>query len=393
MKFGLSLNIHDTTKSRPYGQLLDELREMAIFAEEAGFDSLWLPEHHFSIWGREMVPNPVLMAADLAARTRTIRIGLGAAIITFWHPLRLAEDLALLDQLTAGRLEIGFGRGNYGLEATNLNPAANPNDQEANFRVFEESVAVVKKALGQKLFAHKGDLYQFPAPGFSADRAHSVDDPEYVDAATGELVKLTIIPGPQQQPRPPLWQVVSESPRSMRFAAESDMGIIMWRPSIATLKERLHFYQDAYEEFHGVRIPFGAKTGIVRDTFVAESEAEARRQGEEALMGSLNFANWRGPRVYLDPGETLPADQEAALRKHLPYEFVRDRSLFFGSPDQVVERIQEFYEETRMESISFKCSWPGLSHEAAMRNLRLLGSEVLPRLRAWHADRFAAAVA
>lgn len=389
MKLGYSENIYDTTGSRPYGELLEELRETALACEAAGMDSFWLPEHHFSVWGREMVPNPLMVAADIAARTQRIRIGLSAAIITFWHPLRLAEDLAMLDQLSNGRLEIGFGRGNYGLEAMNLNPAADPNDQDANFRVFEESVAVVKKALGQRLFSHKGHYFQFPAPGFSADRAHTVDDPDYVDPDTGELVKLTIIPGPKQKPMPPMWQVVSESPRSMRYAAEHDMGIIMWRPTVATLKDRLRIYQEAYEEFHGIKIPFGAKTAIVRDTFVAESEAEARKLAEEPLMGSLNFANWRGPRVYLDPGEELPAEQEAALRKHIPYEFVRDRSLFFGSPDQVFEKVKEFYEETRMDTISFKCSWPGLAHETAMRSLNLLNEEVLPRLRDWHAKRFA----
>jgi alkanesulfonate monooxygenase SsuD/methylene tetrahydromethanopterin reductase-like flavin-dependent oxidoreductase (luciferase family) len=388
MKFGISQNIHDTTKSRPYDALLDELREVAVYCDDNGFESFWLPEHHFSIWGREMVPNPLMVAADVAARTRKIRVGLSAAIITFWHPIRLAEDLALLDQLSNGRLEIGFGRGNYGLEATNLNPAADPNDQDANFKVFEESVAVVKAALRDRIFSHKGDIFQFPAPGFKADRAHSVDDPAYVDPETGELAKLSIIPGPKQTPMPPMWQVVSESPRSMRYAAQNDMGIIMWRPSAATLKDRLGIYQKAYREFHGVDIPFGAKTAIVRDTFVAESEAEARRIAEGPLMGSLNFANWRGPRIYLDPGEEISPAAEAALRKELTYEFVRDRALFFGSPDEVVERIKAFYEATRMEQIIFKCSWPGLEHEHSMRSLKLLTEEVLPRVRAWHAERF-----
>ncbi|WP_137387619.1 LLM class flavin-dependent oxidoreductase [Rhodoligotrophos defluvii] len=391
MKFGISQNIHDITKSRPYDELLDELREVAVFAEEAGFDTFWLPEHHFSIWGREMVPNPLMVAADIAARTKRIRIGLSAAIITLWHPIRLAEDLAMLDQLSGGRLEIGFGRGNYGLETTNLNPIADPNNQEQNFKVFEEGVDVVVTALGNKLFSYKGEIYQFPTPGFKADRAHSVDDPAYTDPVTGELAKLTLIPGPKQKPMPPLWQVVSESPRSIRYAAKQNMGIIMWRPSVATLKYRLGLYKEAYREYHGVDLPLGAKTAIVRDTYVAESEAEARKIAQAPLMSSLNFANWRGPAIYLDPGETLDSATEAALRKEITYDFVRDRALFFGSPDMVIGRIQELYEQTQMEHITFKCGWPGLPHEAEMRNLRLLASEVLPRVRRWHAERFAQA--
>jgi alkanesulfonate monooxygenase SsuD/methylene tetrahydromethanopterin reductase-like flavin-dependent oxidoreductase (luciferase family) len=391
MKFGISQNIHDITKSKPYDKLLDELREVATFADENGFDTFWLPEHHFSIWGREMIPNPLMVAADIAARTKRIRIGLSAAIATLWHPLRLAEDLAMLDQMSGGRIEIGFGRGNYGLETTNLNPIADPNNQEQNFKVFEESVSVVLAALTNKLFSYKGEIYQFPAPGFKADRAHSVDDPAYKDPVTGELVKLTLIPGPKQKPTPPLWQVVSESPRSMRYAAKQDMGVIMWRPSIKTLKHRLAIYRDAYREYHGVDLPFGAKTGIVRDTYVAESEKDARRIAGESLMGSLNFANWRGPGIYLDPDEKLDAATEAALRKEITYDFVRDRALFLGSPDDVAARIQEFYEETRMEHITFKCSWPGLAHVDQMRGLKLLATEVLPRVRHWHAKRFASA--
>jgi alkanesulfonate monooxygenase SsuD/methylene tetrahydromethanopterin reductase-like flavin-dependent oxidoreductase (luciferase family) len=332
-----------------------------------------------------------MVAADIAARTKRIRIGLSAAIATLWHPLRLAEDLAMLDQMSGGRIEIGFGRGNYGLETTNLNPIADPNNQEQNFKVFEESVNVVLAALTNKLFSYKGEIYQFPAPGFKADRAHSVDDPAYKDPVTGELVKLTLIPGPKQKPTPPLWQVVSESPRSMRYAAKQDMGVIMWRPSIKTLKHRLTIYKDAYREYHGVDLPFGAKTGIVRDTYVAESEKDARRIAGESLMGSLNFANWRGPGIYLDPDEKLDAATEAALRKEITYDFVRDRALFLGSPDDVAARIQEFYEETRMEHITFKCSWPGLAHADQMRGLKLLATEVLPRVRHWHAKRFASA--
>lgn len=388
MKFGISQNIHDPSKTVPYDSMIDGVREVAAHAEAHDYENVWLPEHHFSIWGREMIANPLMMAADLAARTERVRIGLSAAIVAFWHPIRLAEDIAMLDQLSRGRLDVGFGRGNYGLEATNLNPAADPNDQEANFRVFEDGVAVVREALANRIFSYKGDVYQFPAPGFSADRAHTVDDPDYVDPETGELVKLSIIPGPYQSPLPPMWQVVSESPRSMRYAARNDMGVIMWRPSVATLRHRLGIYREAYEEAHGKSIPFGAKTAIVRDTFVAENEAEARRIAEGPLMESLNFANWRGPGIYLDPGEELDETTDAALRREITYEFARDRSLFIGSVDEVVEQIKAFYEQTEMEQIIFKCTWPGLAHEHQMRCLTLLSEEVLPRLRAWHEERY-----
>jgi alkanesulfonate monooxygenase SsuD/methylene tetrahydromethanopterin reductase-like flavin-dependent oxidoreductase (luciferase family) len=387
MKYGYFDNIHDATRKRDYSDMVAEMRELAAFCDEAEFETFWLPEHHFSVWGREMLGNPILMGADLAARTTRIRIGLSAVIITLWHPLRAAEDLSLLDHLTGGRLEIAVGRGNYGLETSNLNPAADPNNPAGNLKVFLESLAVIKKAMSEDKFSHNGELFQFPAPGFSADKAHSVNDPDYVDPATGELAKLSIFPRPKQKPMPPMWQVISEAIDAIRFAASDDMGVIMWRPSVKELQHRLQVYKEAYEAARGQTIPLGARTAIVRDTFVAESEREARRLIEEPMMSAFNFANWRGPRIFLDPGETLDPETEAALKKKLTYDFVRPRALLIGSPDEVVEQLVELHLETKVEQVIFKSSWPGVDHADTMRSMKLLVEDVLPKVRARVAER------
>lgn len=380
MRFGLFHNLHDLSRQRDYGALLDELRDLATICDETDFDVFWMPEHHFSVWGRELLPNPLMTAVDLAARTRRVRIGLAAAIVTFWHPLRAAEDIALLDQLTGGRIEVGFGRGNYGLEASNLNPEANPNDQVKSKIVFDEAVSVIKAALTQERFSFKGEVYQFPAPGFRADRAHTVDDPAYTDPNTGELIKLSIYPRARQNPLP-LWEVVN-SLDSIRHAARQDLGIIMWRPPVAALRERLRVYRDTLREATGKDLPPGARTAIMRDTFVADTEAEAVRIAGGPMMDSLNFSNWRGPSVYLNPGETLPPTDESSLKKHLTYEFVRDRSTYFGPPMQIVQQILHLHRETGIDSVVFKTSWPGLPHAAARESVRRLGTEVIPAVRA-----------
>lgn len=380
MRFGLFHNLHDLTRQRDYADLLNELRELAAICDETDFDVLWMPEHHFSVWGRELLPNPLMTAVDLAARTTRIRIGLAAAIITFWHPLRAAEDIALLDQLSGGRVEIGFGRGNYGLEASNLNPEADPNDQVRNKLVFDEAVSVIKAALTQERFSFKGEVYQFPAPGFRADRAHTVTDSEYVDPQTGELIKLSIYPRARQAPLP-MWEMVN-SLDSIEHAARQDLGIIMWRPPVAALRERLSVYRDTLREATDKDLAPGERTAVMRDTFVADSEAEAVRIAGGPMMDSLNFSNWRGPGVYLDPGETLPPEREAALKKQLNYEFVRDRSVYFGPPDRIVQQVLQLHRETGIDSVIFKTSWAGLPHAAARDSVRRLGTEVIPAIRA-----------
>ena len=99
-------------------EMLDNLRQQTVLAEELGFEVMWSGEHHFGPYGIGDLPNPILLGADLAARTSRIRIGQMANIAPWWHPIRLAEDLAILDNLTEGRIEVGFGRGIWPYEGS-----------------------------------------------------------------------------------------------------------------------------------------------------------------------------------------------------------------------------------------------------------------------------------
>ena len=119
----------------------------------------------------------------------------------------------------------------------------------------------------------------------------------------------------------------------------------------------------------------------MRDTFVADSEEEAVRIAGGPMMESLNFSNWRGPSVYLNPDETLPAEPEAALKKQLTYEFVRDRSVYFGPPEKIVQQILDLHRRTGISGVVFKTSWAGLPHAAARESVRWLGTEVIPAVR------------
>jgi alkanesulfonate monooxygenase SsuD/methylene tetrahydromethanopterin reductase-like flavin-dependent oxidoreductase (luciferase family) len=120
----------------------------------------------------------------------------------------------------------------------------------------------------------------------------------------------------------------------------------------------------------------------MRDSFVSDTEEEAVRVAGGPMLDSLNFSNWRGPSVYLNPGERLSVEQEAALRKRLTYEFVRERSVYFGPPERIVQHILHLHRETGISSVVFKTSWPGVSHAAVRESVRRLGTEVIPMVRA-----------
>jgi len=139
MKFGYFSNMTNWDH-RPYTQLIEQVREIAVHCDQNNWDSIWFTEHHLNHEGMDCCPNPLMLGADIAARTEKIRIGQAANIITFWNPIRIAEDIALLDHLSGGRVDCGVGRGVYGREAVNMNSDADVKDQAKNKRLFEESL-------------------------------------------------------------------------------------------------------------------------------------------------------------------------------------------------------------------------------------------------------------
>lgn len=380
MKFGYFCNPSNIDHQLEYREVINNAREIAQFCDQNAFETIWFAEHHFSIWGREVLPNPLVFAADIAARTERVRMGLAAAIITFWHPLRLAEDVALLDQLCDGRLELGLGRGNYGLEGLNLNPMADPRKPEENYLVFEDTLEILKRAFSEEKFNYHGKKYTFPTPGFTWDKARPVDVEGYINPQTKELINLSVFPKPLQKPWPPLWQVV-DSPSSVEFAARNDLGLIMWRPPVEMLKERFKLYQSAASEASATKPALGKRNAIVRDTFVAPTMKQARELAEFYLMRSLNFYNWRGPGIFFNPDEQLSEAEQAEQKKQLTFEFVNDRDcIFFGTPERVVEQIQELQAQTQVEQVLINCAWAGMPHEHTMSSLRLFADEVMPRV-------------
>ena len=165
MKFGYFCNTTNWNK-KSYTQLLDETREITEYCDKNDWDSIWFTEHHFNHEGMESCTNPLMMCTDAAARTKNIRLGQACNTITFHNPIRLAEDIATLDQMSEGRVEVGIGRGVYGREAVNMNKDADVKDQAKNFRLFSETLEVMKKAWSEEFFSYQGEFYTYPSPNF-----------------------------------------------------------------------------------------------------------------------------------------------------------------------------------------------------------------------------------
>jgi len=159
--------------------------EQMVWTEELGFDSIWLTEHHFIDYGLSV--SPAVLAAAAAMRTRRVRIGLAAAILPFHDPVRLAEELAIVDILSEGRLDVGVGRGNRPVEFEGYRVP-----QIENRERFEECLAIMLKAWTHERFAFEGRHFTIP--------------------------EVRVIPKPLQRPHPPVY-VVCTSPDTIEATA------------------------------------------------------------------------------------------------------------------------------------------------------------------------------
>ena len=377
MKIGYFCNTTNW-KKKPYTEILDNARDIAVYCDKNNWNSIWFTEHHFNHEGMESSPNPLMICTDVAARTKQIRLGQACNVITFWNPIRLAEDIAALDHLSKGRVEVGIGRGVYGREAVHMNVEADLKDQAKNKRLFQETLTIMKKAWTEKFFKHKGEFYTYPSPNFVWQHDMSPPNEDFMDLKTNQIKKISVIPQPYQKPHPPIWQVV-DSASSIEWAAKNGINCIMWIPTVKTLKKRFEIYKNAKSETKKKDTPMGEGISLVRDMFVAETMEDAKKLAGEQMVNYMRWVcHWRGLGNHMDPGEKLP--QTKGKLDLLNYDFLHKRNMLFGTPDYVVEKIKELQTELNLQNLLVWSSIPGIKHEDAMRSVKLFNDEVIPKI-------------
>jgi alkanesulfonate monooxygenase SsuD/methylene tetrahydromethanopterin reductase-like flavin-dependent oxidoreductase (luciferase family) len=313
-----------------YARALDRIAIM----DGTGYDAVWLAEHHFSSFS--VCPSVHMVGTLAAARTTRLRIGTAVSLAAFYHPLRLAEEVALLDQLSGGRVNWGAGRGfaRVEFEAFGVPPA----ESTARFR---EAVEIVLRAWSQEHLSYAGEHFRFDG--------------------------VEVLPKPLQQPHPPVWMAAS-SEGALDWAAASGFSILMDPHSSAKeigRKRRLYGERLAAAGFsdRGRDIP------IARLVALSGSAAEARevaRRGAQWLVDSYIGEQHR-PVMAPDFAPTrLAADRPDPIERYL------DEVILHGTPEAVVDEISRLREEIGLDYLL--CA--PLSHES----FRLLTERVLPRL-------------
>lgn len=269
-----------------YQQMLNELRTLAIMADDLGIDAFSTTEHHFHTEGGEVSVNPVLLYADFAARTKRIKFAPMSIVLPTADPIRVAEDMAILDQLTQGRTAVCFARGYQkrwmkilgqgGESATGQGDAGDT----ANRDVYDEKLEIVKKAWTMDAFDHDGDHYQVPYPykdgidGWAAPdwtRKYGTDGEIDDD---GIIRKIGVVPRPYQEPHPPIWAPFTLSEKSLIDCARRGMMPWVFEASPEGFLAWAEKYR-AEANAAGFDLGLGENLGAVRAITIADTYDEA----------------------------------------------------------------------------------------------------------------------
>jgi alkanesulfonate monooxygenase SsuD/methylene tetrahydromethanopterin reductase-like flavin-dependent oxidoreductase (luciferase family) len=327
-------------------RVVPEELERAMLAEDLGFADVWVPEQHFSPYC--LCGDALLMAGLIAARTRRVQVGCAVVNLTFTHPLRFAERVALLDHATSGRVEVGVGRGyqfpQYGVFGV-------PIDETR--AIFDEALDVVLRAWTGEEFRYSGRHFDIP--------------------------NVRIWPAPLRPPGALLLHAVN-SPESMARAIERGIPALMARP--------LNPFTEQVEEFRRYRAalsdagfdpgPVLARSTVLKYAFLAPTRAEARSVAREALEWDLGILQHlttptttempRGYELYEKRGGRLP---------DYSYDDWLDKVLLFDDPQGAIDKLAAL-REAGVDRILLWMGPGGVAHELLVRSMRLFAEKVMP---------------
>ena len=367
----------------PWDRICAMFRDQTRIAEESGFTTVWCTEHHFAHNGYlNAPPNPIMMCAHLGSRFDRIRLGQAPVVLPDWHPLRVAEDIALLDNMTEGRVDFGVGRGTNERTCIQFNIDADKRNTERNTALFRECLEIVIRAWTEDPFRYQGEFYQFPVPGwFETNKMFEPFDRRY-HADDGEYVGMYVHPRPYQQPHPPVW-LMSNAPPTYQLAGARGLHVVGMNSASDNLRACWAAYQEGAKD-RGETLRAGEGVGMCVVIYVAPTMEEAARDIRPAINHYYEFISGARPggewdrQSFLNAGETLgAADRDADW-----FDFLQSKDMIWvGTPEYVAEKIHKYRETVGLEHIMLLQQFPGLRIEKILASMERFGTHVVPRFQ------------
>jgi len=345
MKFSLFVHMERLNAQQTHAELYQEFTDLCEMADRGGFHAIWTGEHHgmdFTI-----APNPLINIADLARRTKNVRLGTGTVVAPFWHPIKLAGEAAMTDIITGGRLDLGIARGAYSFEYQRL---ANNMDAMTAGSHLREMVPILPK-LWAGDYAHDGKHWSFP--------------------------KTTSSPKPVQPGGPPIW-VAARDPMSHDFAVANRCNVQvtplhLGDPEVATLIGR---FKDACTAHPEIPRP---KIMLLMHGFAGADAADCRKAAEDLRRFYCYFMAWFKNERPINQAliEELSEADMAAMPQYDADNMLRNTVT--GTPDQVIARLKA-YEAMGYDEFSLWID-SGMTTARKKASLQRFIDHVLPAFR------------
>ncbi len=320
-------------------------------AESVGFDWISVSEHHYS--GTRLTPSPAVMAATVAQRCRVARIAMLGPLLPINNPVRTAEEIGMLDNLTGGRLVVAFMRGTPNEDAVH-----GVDRDEARSRLLE-GIDIVRHALSApEPFAWHGEHYHYDT--------------------------IAVWPRPIQGTSLPIF-VATRSEPTVKYAAANRLGVAISYDRAEDMRRVIGAYRDSCESagWQPASDQIAYRGGIClaeTDALAEERRARILKTAAGALIDESGPPNW--PVV----PETWAGRNDGRIGLANPPQTNANRGIgfmlnFVGSPDTVVEQLREYHHHCGVGVVDLAFQQPGVSHEEVMDSIGLFGREVLPRIR------------
>lgn len=335
-----------------YNEYLDELE----YAEELGFDGVCVNEHHNNAYGN--MPSPNLMAAMLARRTKKVQISIiGNALPLREHPLRVAEEVALLDVVTKGRIISGFVRG-IGAEYHAF--GVNPN--ESRDRFMEAHDLIMQAWTKEGPFSYEGKYYNV----------------KYVN------------PWPRvyQKPHPPIWIPSQGSAETIEWSSERKYTYLQTFSKYTNVKKYLLQYHEVAQDMWGYKAsPY--QLGWAMPLYVAETDEQAIEEASEALEFFYNKLLRMPNELFFPPAYLTERSEKAVLSTkkdlgggaHTIKKLMDDGYALIGSVETVIDRLCQYQQEINLGTFVTMLQFGTLSHEHTKKNMKLFAEKVIPAVK------------
>ena len=354
MEFGwltLALSPSPEEDAERIGQLI----EQACLAERLGFSDVWLTEHYFT--GESVYNDSLLFASALAMRTERVRIGFAVVQTPFHHPVRLATQLALLDNLSNGRIDVGLGKGTVYNEYEFVGHGLTSADSRER---MAETVEILERAWSGEPFRYDGQFHRVQVPALR--------------------------PKPVQQPGPPLWRSVI-SPASFEECGRLGLPILTARLPVARIRERWALYDKGLQaggHDEATRDRLLGRSALWRNVYVADSQAQAEDELANLLVETrahmMHVREAYNPPDFSPAPETLNPWTDPRVADDVAIPYVLETGSLYGTSKRVTEQVAEL-REAGVRHLLCQTGFGAMPHDLNVASMRRFGEQVMPRFR------------